>query len=93
MWNRQNIQRILLRTYFDLRLRAAAVGALAFAWWGLLYPELCFTENTCEQITIVNGEEIEAEETDYRDILGASGDEIVVGSRLLEWLEQKTGRK
>ena len=93
MWNRQNIRRIILRAYCDLRLRAAVAGALAFAWWGLLYPELCFTENTCEQITIVNGEEIEVEEADYRDILGASGDEIVVGSRLLEWFKQKTGRK
>lgn len=93
MWNRQNIEQILLRVYYDIRLRAAAVGLFAFAWWGLLYPELCFTENTCEQVIIVDGEEVEADLTDYRDVLGATGDEIVVGSRLLEWLEQITGRK
>lgn len=93
MWNRQNIEKVLLRAYYDLRLRAAAVGLFAFAWWGLLYPELCFTENTCEQVIIVDGEEIEANLTDYRDILGAAGDEIVVKSRLLEWLEQITDRK
>ena len=93
MWNKQAIKQILLRAYSDLRLHAAAVGVFAFVWWGLLYPELCFTDNTYEQVIIVDGEEIETEQPDYRDVLSASGDKIVIKSRLWEWLEQKINKE
>ena len=93
MWDRQFIKGIMLRAYCDLRLHAAAIGVFAFVWWGLLYPELCFTENTYEQVIIVGDEEVEAEQTDYRNVLGASGDQIVIKSRLWEWLEQKINKE
>ena len=88
MWNRQRVRQLLLRGYRDLRIRTAAVVMFALAWWGVLYPELCFTESTYEQIMVVDGQEIVLEETDVDDILNAAGDEVVVKSRLLEWLEQ-----
>ena len=89
MWNRQCLRQLLLREYRDLRIRTAAVVMFALAWWGVLYPELCFTESTYEQIMVIDGQEIVLEKTDVEDILNAAGDEVVVKSRLLEWLEQK----
>lgn len=89
MWNRQRARQLLLRGYRDLRIRTAVVVMFALTWWGVLYPELCFTENTYKQIMVVDGQEIVLEETDIEDILNAAGDEVVVKSRLLEWLEQK----
>ena len=65
------------------------MAMFALTWWGVLYPELCFTESTYEQIVVVDGEEIVSEGTDYTDILSATRGEVVVKSRLLEWLEQK----
>ena len=93
MWNRQIIKQIMMRAYCDLRIHVAAVGVFAFVWWGILYPELCFTENTYEQVIAADGEEIEAEQANYRDILGASGNEIVIKSRLWEWFQQKIGKE
>ena len=93
MINRQNIKQIMLKAYGDVRLRTAAVGVMALAWWGLLYPELCFADNTCAQVTVSDGRELEVGQADYRDVLKATGDEIVVKSRLLEWLEEKAGKK
>lgn len=89
MWKRNIIKQILWRGYCDIRLRAVATGILAFIWWGVLYPELCFTEDTYQQIMIVDGEETAVDEADYRDLFGAAGDEIVIKSRFLEWLEQR----
>lgn len=75
--------------YPGLRLRAAATGVFALVWWGLLYPELCFTEDTFQLVTVTDGKESVAEDVACKDILEAAGDEIVIGSRLLEWLEEK----
>ena len=93
MIDRQNIKQILLKASGNARLRTAAAGVMALTWWGLLYPELCFTDNTCTQITVTDGQEIEAGQADYRDILDATGDEIIVKSRLWEWLEEKVSKK
>ena len=73
----------------QMRLQALVTGIFALAWWGILYPELCFTQDTCQQIVIEKGEEKVVEETDYRDILAAGEDEIVIKSRLVEWLEEQ----
>lgn len=73
----------------QMRLRALVTGIFALAWWGILYPELCFTQDTCQQIVIENGEEKVVAEADYRDILAADEDEIVIKSRLMEWLEEQ----
>lgn len=88
MRNRQYVRQLFFSGYRDLRIRTAATVMLALTWWGVLYPELCFTDHTYEQIIVVDGEEFILEEKDYRDILNAAGDEVVVRSRLLEWLEQ-----
>ena len=93
MWNKESLKNFLRQSCCDLRFRTVAVSILAFAWWGLLYPELCFTENTCVQVIVSQGQEIVTEQTDYQEILNASGDEIVVRSRLLEWLEEKKSKK
>lgn len=93
MWDREKLKGFLQRSCYDLRLRTAAVCMAALAWWGVLYPELCFTENTCVQVIVSQGQEIVMEQTEYQEILSASGDEIVVKSRLLEWLEEKKSKK
>lgn len=93
MWNRHTMKQILLKGYYDLRLRAAMTGVFALAWWGILYPELCFTDSTYTQVIVVDGQEIEVEQSDYRDFLRSEGDEIVIKSRLLEWIEQKISKK
>lgn len=72
-----------------MRLRALVTGIFALAWWGILYPELCFTQDTCQQVIIENGEKKVVDEVDYRDILTADEDKIVIGSRLIEWLEEQ----
>lgn len=72
----------------DVRLRMALLAFFAFAWWGILYPEICFTEDTYQQVVVKDGEVRTVNEADGRGILDAEGDEIVIGSRLLEWLEE-----
>ena len=93
MRNREIIKQILLKGYYDLRLRAAVTGMFALAWWGILYPELCFTDSTYTQVIVEDGQEIEVEQPDYRDFLQAEGDGFVVRSRLLEWIGQKISKK
>lgn len=93
MWNRQAVTKILRKGYYDLRLRSAAAGVFALVWWGLLYPELCFTDGTWEHAVVVDGQESVAKGTDCQDILAAEADEVVIGSRLLEWLEQKISKE
>ena len=70
------------------RFKGILLVFLAFAWWGLLYPELCFTEDTFRQVIVEDGEVITVKEACYREILDAEGDDIVIESRLLEWLEE-----
>lgn len=90
---KKNIKRLWQKACCNLRIRAAAVGALALAWWGLLYPELCFTENTCVKLVTAQGQELMEKEKDRleleMEVMSATGDEIIIRSRLLEWLEQK----
>lgn len=72
------------------KARTLAVCLFAAVWWGIFYPELCFTEETCEAVI--------ADETQTDSLPGeitaagvwdASGDEIVISSRFLEWCEEK----
>ncbi len=71
------------------RFKGILLVFFAFAWWGLLYPELCFTEDTFRQVIVEDGEVITVKEACYREILDAEGDDIVIESRLLEWLEEQ----
>ena len=87
MFNRENVycvKTLLAKAYNNLCVRTMTAAIMALAWWGVLYPELCFTENTCAQVIVSQGQEI---------VLNASGDEVVVRSRLLEWLEQQKGQR
>lgn len=34
-----------------------AVCVFAAAWWGIFYPELCFSEDTCAAVRMENAEE------------------------------------
>lgn len=79
-------------------LSSAAVGALALLWWGVLYPELCFPEDTYEIICEHNGEtnqdiSIDAKKWQITDescygMLDADEERIIVSSRFLEWLKR-----
>lgn len=92
-------------------VKRLAVCLFAAVWWGIFYPELCFSEETCAAVTpeeaqasdlsvqeertgaggvpgagtgvLTASEQIEASE-----VWRASGDEIVISSRFLEWLEE-----
>lgn len=83
------IGKAIQKLYQNVRLRMSLLIVLAFAWWGILYPELCFTEDTVQQVIVADGETRTVRENDYKEIMNAAGDEIVIGSRLLEWLEER----
>ncbi len=91
--------------------RTLAACLFAAVWWGIFYPELCFTEETCKAVTSeearanglavqderIEGQGVPGAETDAltasgqieaAEVLGASGDKIVISSRFLEWLEE-----
>lgn len=62
-------------------LRTAGFLAGALVWWCVLYPELCFPQDTYEAV----GQE---EEENLRSLLQVEEEQVIVKSRLLEWLEQ-----
>ena len=68
-------------------LTGIAAGAFAFVWWGVLYPELCFPQDTYDIIYEMQEEEI-SEDDMCRQLLGADGEQIIVTSRLLQWIKQ-----
>lgn len=91
--------------------RTLAVSLFAAVWWGIFYPELCFSEETCEVVTseemrenalsaqmkTTGGRDVPGAEADAfaaagrieaEEVWDASGDEIVISSRFLEWLEE-----
>ena len=103
MWNRANIEKMLWKGYYSLKIRAWMTVAFAASWCGILYPELCFTEATCQAVVIEECTVTEDLQNDegkketkqkvlrqptYREMLETTGDEVVVKSRFLEWMEQ-----
>ena len=86
-----------------LKFTGAAVGLVTLVWWCVLYPELCFPRDTYEAVyetdevygDIISEAEDENKESDfgtsgiYPDILRANDEQIVIKSRLFEWLSQK----
>lgn len=75
------------------KLRTLAVSIFAMAWWGILYPELCFTEETFDQVVVVEDFQEMTEQEVYEHLLKASGHEIVFSSRFLEWYEENVAGK
>lgn len=92
-------------------VKRLAVCLFAAVWWGIFYPELCFSEETCAAVApeeaqasdlSVQGERIGAGgvpgaetgvstasgQIEATEVWHASGDEIVISSRFLEWLEE-----
>ena len=67
-------------------LRAAGLLAGALVWWCVLYPELCFPQDTYEAAGGM-------EEENFQSLLQAEGEQVIVKSRLLEWLEQYSDTK
>lgn len=63
---------------------------MTLGWWSIFYPELCFSEDICQP---VQREEREAvpDWQDVKYIFRGSGEEIVVTSRLWEWLTEQGG--
>ena len=66
--------------------RAFAACILAAAWWSVFYPELCFTQETCE---VISDGRMQTEEIDAAEIWRSSGEELVISSRFLEWCDKK----
>ncbi len=66
--------------------RAFAACVLATAWWSVFYPELCFTQETCE---VISDSRMQMEEIDAAKIWRSSGEELVISSRFLEWCDKK----
>lgn len=75
-----------------MRKKGRTLAACLFAavWWGIFYPELCFTEETCEAV-IADETQTDSlpREITAAEVWDASGDEIVISSRFLEWCEEK----
>ncbi len=71
------------------KTKTLAAGLFAAVWWGIFYPELCFTQETCEAV-MPEGTQTDAAlgQTGAMEVWHASGDEIVISSRFLEWLEE-----
>ena len=68
-------------------LTGIAMGTLAFVWWGVLYPELCFPQDTYDIMYEMEEEGISGEDM-CRRLLGADEKQIIVTSRLLQWIKQ-----
>lgn len=75
-----------------MKKKGKTMAAFLFAavWWGIFYPELCFTEETCEAVVTAETQtEDMSGQIGAAEIWDASGDEIVISSRFLEWCEEK----
>lgn len=74
-----------------------AVIAAAFVWWSVLYPELCFPGDTYEIVydedagieKDAEGAELLSEEELYAGLLQAGEEQVIVKSRLLEWIKKQ----
>ena len=68
-------------------LTGIAAGTLTFVWWWVLYPELCFPQDTYDIMYEMEEEGISGDDMCYQ-LLGADGEQIIVTSRLLQWIKQ-----
>lgn len=74
-----------------MKKKGKTLAACLFAavWWGIFYPELCFTEETCEAVA---ADERLADgipgQVGAAEVWRASEEEIVISSRFLEWFEE-----
>ncbi|MDE7283823.1 MAG: hypothetical protein K2N85_09625 [Lachnospiraceae bacterium] len=78
-------------------LRTAVMGIFtvtsAFVWWFLLYPELCFPEDTYEIVYEEQGMEEDCSDEDiFSQLMLSDEGQLVIKSRILEWI-RKNERK
>lgn len=60
---------------------------MSFAFWGMLYPQFSLVEESYESVY-----ETKNPREDFFEILDADKGELVIKSKFLELLKQKTGR-
>ena len=63
------------------------VCIMTFAFWGMLYPQFSFVEECYECAN-----EVKNPREDFLEILDADPGEVVIKSKFLELLQQKTER-
>ncbi|MCM1174934.1 MAG: stage II sporulation protein R [Blautia sp.] len=109
---RMNDRKRPVRKEAVMRAAGFLAGGFAFVWWCVLYPELCFPQDTYEAVYESGADGAGAKETALQDGMDAEGSEgpggkmrcpaeenfrgllqtekeqVIVKSRLLEWLEQ-----
>jgi len=73
---------------FCLRAAGLLAGIFAFVWWCVFYPELCFPQDTYEAVYEGDADNAGTAEENCRRLLQADKEQVIVKSRLLEWLEQ-----
>lgn len=67
-------------------VKIALCVCAAFGWWGVLYPELVLTTDTCRVYNIQDDQKCPAEEDIYWSLLKADRNEIRFRSKfLIEW--------
>lgn len=68
---------------------------ITVGWWGLMYPEYCLSENVVEMVCDITAEESReeiSEEELLQNLLRAQPEEIVIKSRLYEYLKENFGK-
>lgn len=65
---------------------------MTLGWWSIFYPELCFSEDIFQP---VQREERDAvlNRQEGKYIFRDSGEEVVVTSRLWEWITEQSGEQ
>lgn len=99
---------ICVRKESVLRAAGLLASVFAFVWWCVLYPELCFPEDTYEAVyeteetgnrsggteafvqtpDVAEGRLILSGEENCHRLLQAEEEQVIVKSRLLEWLKR-----
>lgn len=70
------------------KLKLGLCMVLAACWVGASYPELCFTPRNCQLFERKDGKEVPVEMQDAGDIWNIRSEEVVISSRIWEWLQQ-----
>ncbi|MBQ7360269.1 MAG: hypothetical protein IJW63_09255 [Lachnospiraceae bacterium] len=60
---------------------------IMLCWWGFLFPELTFTEDSLRVVYAKEEVELNQDQWEkYVEFLGAEPEQVKIKSRLLEWL-------
>ncbi|MCM1261744.1 MAG: hypothetical protein NC313_03410 [Butyrivibrio sp.] len=75
------------KEYLRMTVTGAIMGMSACVWWFFLYPELCFPDDTYE--IVYETKEGSGEEDIYDMLMYSDEEQIVIKSRILEWLKSR----